>query len=148
MESAEPQRMHHLLSGRLPQGKDFVIKVPELIDELSAKLQISKDELDYSESSLEGIDEAIQRIGRFKCLEAEIFAPLVAYVGEVIKQSTEGRWELILAADGVTWEPWIIDSHGRFHPPFAIVFRELYEEDQEASIRGAVLGQIQSHLLG
>jgi len=142
------QKPVHLLSGRLPQGKEFVTEVPKLIDQLAMNLGIPRNELDKSEGSLDIVDKAIKRIGRRKSMKPEVFAPLVAYVGEVIRQAVGGEWELRLAADGETWEPWIVRQNSRDHPPFAIVFRELYEGGKSASIRGAVHGQIRSHLLG
>src|SRR5205823_1275135 len=137
-----------LLQGRLPQGKDFITQVPQLIDELAVKLKIPREALDKSEGSLDLVDATVHRLGSRKCMEAGVFAPLVAYVGEVIKETTGGKWELRLAEDGETWEPWIVDPRGRNHPPFAIVYRELSERGKRGSIRGAVDGQIRAHLLG
>lgn len=146
LESLQNQGPIHLLHGRIPQGQNFVNQVPELIQELAVRLNIPSEHLDKSENSLTIVDRAVQRKGSGKCLEAKIFAPLVAYVGEVIKQEVNGRWEMRPTEDPETWEPWIVDSQGQSHPPFIIIYDELYESPQ-CSIYGSVGGQIRSHLL-
>ncbi len=167
LRSIQNQPPIHLLHGRLPQERDFINQVPELINELAVKLDIPLQQLDKSEKSLEAVDWAVRRKGQYKCLEAEIFAPLVAYVGEVIKQEINGRWEMRTAEDlreivmqkiDDRWkevrlgenpevgEPWIVDEQGRNYSAFIIVYDELYESPK-CCIYGAIGGQIRSHLL-
>lgn len=111
----------------LPQGNSFVAEVPKLIDELSIKLCIFKTDLDKSEDSLAKIDQAVLDMGQEKCLEGEIFALLLAYIGEVVKQQTGGEWEIRLADDGETWEPWIVDARGRYYPILERLYKQLIE---------------------
>lgn len=112
------------LEALLTEGKNFLAQIPRLIDDLSTKLSIPKAQLDKSESSLEKIDHAVKRIGLHNCLNSQIFLPLLAYIGEVVKQKTSGEWEMRLEADGETWKPWIVDARGRY---YSLSF-ELYEE--------------------
>src|SRR5260370_14027381 len=51
LNSVRDRQVSHLLQGRLPQGKDFIAQVPQLIDELAVKLKIPKEALDESEGS-------------------------------------------------------------------------------------------------
>lgn len=173
VESLRQQPPMHALRGRLPQGHHFVEQVPELIDALAAKLNIPLQRLDKSEKSLEVLDQAIQHRGQAECLEADTFAPLVAYVGEVIRQAVNGAWEMRLANSvGVgeiivkkvnghweeadltqgseqepeIWEPWIIDPQGHGYQPYIHVYGELCEA-VECCIYGSVSGQLSSHLL-
>ena len=174
LESLRNQPPVHLLQGRLPQGRNSINQVPELIDGLAVKLDISLQQLDKSEKSLQAVDRAVKRKGQDECLEAEIFAPLVAYVGEVIRQETNGRWEMRAAEDSDSreiimqkvdnhweevrvgeiragenpevWEPWIIDEQGRSYSAFTVIYDELYESPQ-CRIHGGVGGQLRSHLL-
>lgn len=121
----------HILDGRLPQGQNFVNEVSELINQLAVKLHIPREELDYSQSSLKKVEKAVRRQGPEKCLEADIFAPLVAYVGEAIKQRTGGRWELSLVPDETEiWEPMIVDASGRSIDFASLLYDELAEEPQ------------------
>lgn len=128
IEALRKQDPVHLLHGRLPQGQNFPNEVPNLLDELAVKLSILVEQLDKSKNSLKKVDQALRRKGRSKCLEAEIFAPLVAYVGEVIRQKVGGHWEMRANYYGDVWEPWLIDAQGRCIPIFSSVYDELYEE--------------------
>jgi hypothetical protein len=158
LASLEPLRNSspsHLLQGRLPQGQDFINQIPALINELAAQLDIPLTELDKTKASLRAIDRAIRRKGQSECLEAEIFAPLVAYVGEVGRQtaSIPSHWEMreaemvdpraiILTKVGdhweetrvgeaphfeAVWEPWIVDEQGGNYPIFVFLYDELSE---------------------
>lgn len=126
VEALRHEEPIHVLHERLPQGQDFINQVPQLIHDLATKLGISPQQLDKSGSSLEIVDRAIRRKGRTKCLEPEIFAPLVAYVGEVIQQRVGGHWEM-RATETDVWEPWVIDAQGAGHQPYIIVYDELAE---------------------
>lgn len=149
LETPSNQTPTHLLHGRLPQGQNFINQISELITELAAQLDIPIQQLDRSGDSLKVVDKAIHREGQSKCLEAEIFAPLVAYVGEVLRQRINGRWEMRLAGDPretilnkvgdrweeervgeypEVWEPWIVDERGQRHQVFSIIYDELTEE--------------------
>lgn len=118
----------HFLDGRLPKGQSFASSASELAKELAAQLNIAQEELDQSKISLEKIDRAIKQKGQQECLEAEVFEPLVAYVGEVVKCNLpEARWEMRIADDGNTWEPWII-TPSKECPIASVLFDELSEE--------------------
>lgn len=132
----------HVLKGRLPQGKDFIQHVSQLVNELAILLKIPRDDLDNSEASLDKVDMKVKRIGRAKSLEVPIFPALVAYIGEVMRQATNGKWEMRQAySDKEIWEPWIIDPEGRSCNPFLAVYDELAEQ-YPFSIRGATGGRI------
>lgn len=127
VEALRHQEPTHVLHERLPQGQDFINQVPELVHDLATKLGISPQQLDKSGRSLEIVDRAIRRKGRRKCLEPEIFAPLVAYAGEVLQQRIGGHWEMRATEYPEVWEPWVIDAQGRGHQPYIIVYDELDE---------------------
>lgn len=122
------QEPTHILNGLLPQGQNFPHEVPNLINELAVKLSISIEQLDCSKESLQKIDRAIKRKGRNKYLAAGIFAPLLAYVGEAIRQQVGGDWEMRATDYSDVWEPWLIDAQGRDIPIFSSIYDELYEE--------------------
>lgn len=130
LESLEQLRHQEpvlIIDERLPQGEDFALVAPNLVEQLARRLGIPLEQLDKSRSSLEIVDRAIRQKERDECLAAEIFAPLVAYLGEVIKNSTEAQWEMRLASNGTTWEPWLV-SPGRSFSIASMVYDELSEE--------------------
>ena len=101
----------HILKGRLLYGQDFIAHIPELIDLLAENFKIPRNELDMSADSLKKVEAKAKRFGREKCLLPEYFAPLVAYIGEIIRQEINGRWVMIVSRqDQEVWEPWIVDA--------------------------------------
>jgi hypothetical protein len=143
LEENQKFQAKHILQDRLPQGQDFVSRVPELINELAVILRIPRRDLNGSLDSLSRVDAKLKRIGREQSLQPPTFPALVAYVGEVMKQTTKGDWEMRLSEDGDTWEPWIVDPHGRSCSPFLAVYDELAEQ-HPFSIQGATSGRIVS----
>lgn len=122
----------------LPQGEGFVEQVPQLVAQLSGLLKLDLADLDGSESSLDKVDKALRRLGPQQLLTPGVFAPLTAYVGEALRNKTNGRWEMRRATDAKrTWEPWIIDPSGRAYAPFGI-YKELLEYGRSASLRSFV----------
>jgi hypothetical protein len=125
----------------LPQGQAFTEQVPQLIRGLPAKLGLDAGELDGGEASLDKVDRAIRRLRPERLLTPSLFAALTAYVGDVIRKATKGRWEMRRGSDAETWEPWIVDPSGRSYPPFAI-YKDLLEYGRYACLRGWVAGTL------
>ena len=144
--SEAAQSFSNPLRDLLAAGPDFVSSVPKLIQNLPAALRIDTSALDLSERSLEAIDKAIKKVGSESVLTAQIFAPLTAYVGEVIRRSVGGRWDMRLDDDGVTWVPWIVDGSGRSYSPVRI-YKELIEHGRSASIQTFVRGTVEAQFL-
>jgi hypothetical protein len=117
----------HILHDKLPQGQTFADEVPSLIQHLSEELKVNISKLNGSEASLELIDEGIRKKGRKKCLNAEVFPALLAYIGEVIRQAVQGCWDVRPTDDPEVWEPWIIDNNGKAYAPFITLYDELYD---------------------
>ncbi|MBC7870526.1 MAG: hypothetical protein H7Y09_06775, partial [Chitinophagaceae bacterium] len=110
-EELSKRGWRHILKGRPLYGQDFIDHVPELIDQLAENFKIPRNELDMSAGSLKKVEAKAKRFGREKCLLPEYFAPLVAYIGEMMRQEINGRWVMILSTrDKEVWEPWIVDS--------------------------------------
>jgi hypothetical protein len=118
-----------------PQGRAFAEQVPELVRGLHRQLKIDADQLDGTEASLDTVDRALRRMSHRQMLHPAVFAALTAYVGEVIRNTTKGRWEMRRAADSEkTWEPWVVDPSGRSYAPFKI-YKELLEYGRSGSMR-------------
>lgn len=121
-----------------PQGQGFADQVPQLVAQLSGLLKLDPADLDGSESSLDKVEKGFRRVSPEQLLTPEVFAPLTAYVGEVLRNKTNGRWEMRRATDAErTWEPWIVDPAGRAYAPFGI-YKELLEYGRSASLRAFV----------
>ncbi len=115
----------------LPQGRDFAAAAAELAAELGIPV-----------SALSELDGVVRRVGVAKCRKAPVFGQLVAYVGETIIAARGGTWQMRLASDGTTWEPWVVDGTGREHAPFGIVYKELTEWNAVSSLTGAISGTL------
>jgi hypothetical protein len=116
----------HFLAERLPQGEHFIQEIPTLIDGLAKTFKLPRETLDNSIESLQKIDEGIRKYGKGKSLEAPVFPMLVAYAGEVVRQQTNGFWEMRLSGqDHKTWEPWIVDPQGRAYNVSEAIFVQL-----------------------
>lgn len=126
----------------LPQGEKFAEQVPELVHKLATLLKVELALLDRTEVSLDEVDKGLRRLRPQKILTPEVFAPLTAYVGEVIRNATQGQWEMRRGSDAdQTWEPWIVDPSGRSCAPFGI-YKDLLEYGRSASLRGWVAGTL------
>ena len=133
-----PQSLCH----DFPQGQAFAEQIPQLVRQLAKELNLDPAVLDGSEKSLDKVDKALWRMDTERALSPDVFAPLTAYVGEVLRKATQGRWEMRRASDAdKTWEPWIVDPSGRSCPPF-LIYKEIMENEKSASVRGWVAGTL------
>jgi len=107
----------HPLDGLLPQGARFIEAVPALIDELAKLLAIPRDALDGSIESLELIDAAVSKIRPLRRIlyTPNLFAGVVAYVGEVMRKKVDGTWKLGDWGGG-TYDPRIETSENDLNP--------------------------------
>jgi hypothetical protein len=137
----KPDRPYtHLLGDRFPDGEGFIAAVPHLVSELPAKIGLSAAALDGSVDSLEHVDRASRRRGGEGWLEdATVLAPLVAYVGEVLRNATGGEWA-IRQRDGQDWEPIVVDEQRRQYST-CVIYKELLER---GSVYAAISWQVES----
>lgn len=125
-------------SDLLPLGQGFVARAAELALELATQAE----GLDGTEPSLDEVDRLVRRLGAAAFLRPDQFQRLVAYVGEAVRATTAGVWLAVPAADGKTWEPWIVEPDGRRHPVSGLVFKELREWNRGSSLRAAIAGRL------
>ena len=116
----------------LPQGRDFPARAPRLAAELDLPVL----------TGLPRLDDVVRRLGVRACRTPAVFGRLVAYVGETIIAARGGGWQMRPGADGVTWEPWVVDADGESHAPFGLVYKELTEWGPGASLTGVVAGHL------
>jgi hypothetical protein len=76
----------------LPPIDDFIRDVDAHAASLGKTIKVAGEALDRSLASLDAVDKALKRIPWAKRPVPEILTPLVAYVGEVMRKVSGGRW--------------------------------------------------------
>jgi hypothetical protein len=139
----------HMLQGVFDHGQDFPAQSAMLSERLIAEVSTELGEpVDpNSMESLGLIDRYLAAKGAKKLLQPELFAGLLAYVGEVVRKNYPMKWSMSNTASGV-WEPWLVDEAGNRYPIFAAVYRELYEyRPGRSSVHGVIVGELQKYKL-
>jgi hypothetical protein len=96
--------------------------------------------------SLDVAYKAVLRLRKAKRMTPEVFTPLTAYVGEVMRLVCDGQWTTSPAMTGHENEPMIRAHDGGLFQPFAIVLVEITEHGARGSLRGAVTGTLARYL--
>jgi hypothetical protein len=76
----------------LPPLDEFLRDVEEHAKGLGKVLRIPEEALDRSVESLDLVDKAVGRLRIAKRMTPEVFTPLTAYLGEVMRLVCDGRW--------------------------------------------------------
>ncbi len=76
----------------LPPLDDFLRDVDTHAQSLGKVLRIPDEALDRSVESLDLVDRALLRVKIAKRMTPEVFTPVTAYVGEVMRLVCDGRW--------------------------------------------------------
>jgi hypothetical protein len=76
----------------LPPIDDFIRDVDTYAKGLGKAIKAREEALDGSVASLDAVDKALRRIPRVDRPVPAILTPLMAYVGEVMRKATGGRW--------------------------------------------------------
>jgi hypothetical protein len=91
-EAAKARSAPHPAVALLPPIDDFLRDVEAHARSLGPRLRIPDEALDGSVASLGAVDKALKRIPRAERPVADLVTPLVAYVGEVLRRASGGRW--------------------------------------------------------
>jgi hypothetical protein len=92
----------------LPPLADFIRDVDKLSLGLGKVLHIPEEALDRSVESLDLVDRALLRVTIAKRMTPEVFTPVTAYLGEVMRLVCDGRWGKLPATikkKGPTYDP-------------------------------------------
>jgi hypothetical protein len=76
----------------LPPLDEFVRDVDKLASSLGKVLHIPDEALDRSVESLDLVDKALGRLRVAKRMTPEVFTAVTAYLGEVMRLVSDGRW--------------------------------------------------------
>ena len=132
----------------LPPIDDFLRDVEVHAKSLGPRLRIADGVLDGSVASLGAVDKALGRVPRAERQVADLMTPLVAYVGEVFRRASGGRWikppptvehprtssrnkPVVVASNGQSFDPfsdlfiWMVEPSKR-NPPRATVESRLH----------------------
>jgi hypothetical protein len=91
-EYAKARSAPHPAVALLPPIDDFLRDVEAHAKSLGPRLRIPDEGLDGSVASLGAVDKALKRIPLAERPVADLVTPLVAYVGEVLRRASGGRW--------------------------------------------------------
>jgi hypothetical protein len=137
LNSAEV-RARDILANVFPYGADFPLHIAGLIRDLAARLDITESALDRSLRSLELVEEGVRAFGGGPRAVTEIFANLVAYMGEVLIDRNGGSWYMLWRPDHRVWEPYVVTESGEFCDPFTHLHDQLRELDKGFSLLHAL----------
>jgi hypothetical protein len=103
----------------LPPLDDFLRDVETHAKSLGKVLHIPDEALDRSVESIDLVDKALRRVKIAKRMTPEVFTPVTAYLGEVMRLVCDGRWGKLPASikrtfpvyDPVEWKRYAADQH-------------------------------------
>jgi hypothetical protein len=125
----------------LPPIADFLRDVETHASGVGKVLRVPEAALDRSVASVDGAYKALLKLPHKKRMTAEVFTPLTAYVGEVMRLACGGTWTTS-AAPGHENEPMIRARDGALLQPFALVLIEVMEHGARGSLGSAVEGVV------
>ncbi len=131
-------RPRHMLEDLIPDGRELVSNIPQLVARLEKRLGVGSGKLDYSRGSLRRIDGYIAGYHSSHTTaqtDPRLFQELTAYYGETLRRTFNGEWrvrEERVGAGHVQNEPNISFSSAgknREIKPWSSVISALYDED-------------------
>jgi hypothetical protein len=120
----------------LPPIADFLRDVEAHAKSLGPRLRIPDVVLDGTPESLDAVDKALKRIPWAKRQVPDLVTPLVAYLGEVIRKGSGGKWSTSTVR-GHENEPLVTASGGRLFQPFSSVFLPMVEPSRRIPLRSS-----------
>jgi hypothetical protein len=134
-EVAKARSAPHPTVALLPPIDDFLRDVEEHAKSLGSRLNIPDEALDGSVASLGIVDKALKRIPLAERPVADLVTPLVAYVGEVLRKATAGRWIKLRPPSN---EPMVTANNGQSFEVFADVFIPMIEPSKRNPLRPTI----------
>jgi hypothetical protein len=129
----------------LPPIDDFLRDVETHAKSLGGAIGVPEEALDRTVESLDVAYKAVLRLRRARRMTPEVFTPLTAYVGEVMRVICEGQW-MSWPVRGHENEPMIRARDQGLLQPFGIVLVEIMEHGARGSLTGAVTGTLARYL--
>jgi hypothetical protein len=129
----------------LPPSATFLAEVQQQAARL-VRLMGSQEALDGSVASLAAVDKTLQALSREERMSPDWVSSLVAYIGEIMRTTTDGHWAQSSPSPGED-EPVVVTRDGKILQPFALVYGEL-RRGRQGSLQGATNGALHAHRFG
>lgn len=135
-------RARHMLEDLIPDGRELIVNLPQLVARLEKRLGAGAGTLDYSRASLKRIDKYLAGYHSTHTTaqtDPRLFQELTAYYGEALRRALGGEWRVHEEKVGGTYvqaEPNIgFSSGGRVKEvkPWSSVITALYDEDSRGT---------------
>lgn len=97
-----------------------------------------KHEYDFSVESLEFIDRDLIGLQKKGVSEADLFLPIVCYVGGVLLKKTQGRWAFSKGQGPQTEVIVIIGKNGKVYDPYVCIRKILANGNKNFSLYSAI----------
>jgi hypothetical protein len=132
-------RPRHMLEDLIPDGRDLIADLPQLVAGLEKRLRVGSGKLDFSRASLRRIDAYIAGFhSSYTTAQTnpKLFQELTAYYGETLRRTLNGEWRVREERVGDTHiqnEPNIAfnsDGRNKEIKPWSSVISALYDEDK------------------
>ena len=132
-------RPRHMLEDLIPDGRNLVASIPQLVSRLERRLRTGVGRLDYSRASLRRIDAFIADYHSSHTTaqtDPQLFQELTAYYGETLRRAIGGDWRIReekVAGTYTQAEPNISFYAGgktKEIKPWSSVISALYDEDK------------------
>lgn len=124
-------------------NKQINFNANEQIETLATILHVDQRKLDKSVASVSMLDEKINEYYLDGRLMTIMIAPLIAYVGEIIRIETNGKWIIKYEEDYNVWVPKIVSSSGELFDFAPNIYDELNgatSEGKDVMIESVIQG--------
>lgn len=131
----ETIRPRHILEEVLPDGHDFIARIPELIRRLERRLLLAPGRLELTRSGLHRLDRYLrQHHANHTTAETDprLFQELTACYGETLRRALDGKWtvqEVEVGRGRHQTEPNLIFGASQEIKPWRSIVRALNDED-------------------
>lgn len=93
----DANRARHVLEDLIPDGRQLISDIPQLVARLEKRLRLGPGKLDYSRASLKRVDTFL--VGYLNShstmqTDPQLFQELTAYYGETLRRAADGQWRV------------------------------------------------------
>ena len=131
----ETIRPRHMLEDLLPDGHDFISRVPQLIRRFEKRLNLGAGRLELNRTGLRRIDRYLRNHhASHTTAETDplLFQELTACYGEAVRRAVNGHWTIHkeqVSPGHLQTEPNITFGANREIKPWSSIIRALHDED-------------------
>lgn len=136
----DPTRPHHILRNMFETPEEFFLHQKNSRAKLSERLEIDTDKLNFDLASIDLIQKSIVRLDQESVLDAEVFLPLIIYIGDLIRRHNKaGDWVFKRNETTGTLECLILGKDSHFYNPWLFTYNELSERWPNPRLKEVVI---------